>query len=50
MTEKEFIKNIINRLQRKIYYEDDYSIEFEGNGYESVIIDFYANGFVIEIY
>lgn len=50
MTEKEFVKNIINRLQRKIYYEDNNSIEFDGDSYNSIVIEFDENGFVIAIY
>lgn len=50
MTEREFIKNIINRLQRKIYYEDSNTIEFDGDSYESVVIEFDENGFVTAIY
>jgi hypothetical protein len=50
MTEREFIKNIINRLQRKIYYEDSNTIEFDGDSYESVVIEFDENGLVAAIY
>lgn len=50
MTEREFIKNIINRLQRKIYYEDSNTIEFDGGNYESIVIEFDENGLITEIY
>lgn len=50
MTEKEFVKNIVNRLQRKIYYEDNNSIEFDGDSYDSIVIEFDENGFVTAIY
>lgn len=50
MTEREFIKNIINRLQRQIYYEDSNTIEFDGDSYESIVIKFDENGLVTAIY
>lgn len=49
MTEKEMILNIVDRLQRKIYYKDDNAIEFNGT-HESIIIEFDKNGFVKDIY
>lgn len=51
MTEKELINNIINRLQFRVYHEDDNCIEFEiGHYYESTVIEFDENGFVTDIY
>lgn len=50
MSERKQIKNIVNRLQRKIYYEDNNYIEFEGDGYESIVVEFDENGYVTAIY
>lgn len=50
MTEKELIKIIIDRIGRKVYYEEEDYIEFEGCGCERVSIDFDENGFVVDIY
>lgn len=49
MTEKEMILNIIDRLQRKIYYKDDNAVEFDGT-HESIVIEFDEDGFVKDIY
>lgn len=41
MTERELILNILNRLGKEIYHQDNHHIEFEnGYGGESVDIDF----------
>lgn len=49
MTEKEMILNIIDRLQRKIYYKDDSAVEFDGT-HESIVVEFDEDGFVKDIY
>jgi hypothetical protein len=49
MTEREIMLNIIDRLQRKIYYKDDNCVEFDGI-HESIIIEFDEDGFVKDIY
>ena len=50
MNEKKIIKKILNRLQKEIVYENDYSIQFEGDSYEDIVIEFDENGLVTGIY
>lgn len=50
MTERETIKNIIERLNMTIYQEDDDFIEFQSGMPESLIIEFDENGSVTAIY
>ena len=41
MTEKEFIINMLNRLNLEIYYEEINYVEFENTcGYESMVVEF----------
>ena len=50
MTEKEIIISILNRIGKKIYYDDGLNIEFcNGFGYENLIITFDDTGKVIDI-
>ena len=51
MTEKDIIINILSRIQRKIYYEDNLYIEFANSCLgEDINIDFDEDGNVIDIY
>lgn len=51
MTEKDIIVNILNRIQRKIHYEDGTTIEFKNSCLnEDINIDFDEYGNVIDIY
>ena len=50
MSERQLVLNILNRIGKKIYYQDEHHIEFEnGYGGESVDIDFDDFGNVIGI-
>lgn len=50
MSEKEIVKDILNRIQQKILYESDNYIEFENVGRESICIQFDDRGSITEIY
>lgn len=50
MTEREIIKKILERVGITIYYEDENSSEFDGSGYETIVIEFNEAGFVTDIY
>ena len=51
LTERDIIVNILNRIQRKIYYEDATTIEFANSCLnEDINIDFDEDGNVIDIY
>ena len=50
MTEREIIISILERIGKKIYYDDGIHIEFDnGIGYELVVIDFDDNGNITDI-
>ena len=50
MSERTQIKNIVNRMKRKVYAENNSYIEFEGDGYETIVIEFDDEGYVTAIY
>lgn len=50
MTEREVIISILERIGKKIYYDNGFHIEFDnGIGYELVVIDFDDNGNITNI-
>ena len=50
MTEREFIINMLNRLNLEIYYEEECYLEFENTcGYESMIVEFDNTGNITSI-